>query len=954
MKLFGREREEQVLRDALDAAGAGRGQLIVLAGEPGIGKTRLCEALEAHAGARGGATCWAQGVDGAPALYPWIQLGRRLARLAPGAARGLAAATAAGAGEAAAGFAAALREAGEVAPLVVVFDDVHAADPGSLRLLQLIAGDLRDARVLVVAAHRPAELRARPEHAAIVGELAHRSAAIELGPIAADACAALLRELAGAPVADAVVRRAAGHPLFARELAADLAAGGDDAHARVPHAIVDLVAGRLALLSAGAQRVVCAAAVIRDEAPAALIAAACALALPDVLRALDEAIGAGLADPDAPGDRLRFRLPLVRDAVYAGIRIGERAPLHRAIAVAAAAGYAAAVPPRYAELARHATLGAAVEDLPQVARYERLAGEQAAARRAWAEAAAHLARALAVRDHAAPGEVCAALLALGEVELARGDAGRGGALHAEAIELARARGDAGLCARVAVRATGRDAPAGADARFVARCREALGALADDEPVLRGQLLGRLAAREPRRSRELAQQARALIDAGAAPAVRADVLLDIARALDGVDELGERLACATAAEVAAASAGADGLRCEAIHQRVHALIELADLEAAAGELARCEQLANGLGLGARAWALRADAATLALARGELATAERLAEEAARAGDGPEARTRQLLILWRVRRAQHRLGELAPRLAAAAAQAPGLALWPLIRLQATPDEPAARAQLQALADHVLDGAARDAWWLASVVVAGELATALGDAVTGQRVADALAPYAARHAVAGPGGVSLGSIAAARQRLAGPAPVAPRIVRPTTPPLAAAATVEPDGPAWVVRWGELSARVPDGRGMRYLAELVREPDRARHVGALVAAVSGDDADDADGAAVPAAVRTRLAELAEIVDEAERAGSRGRALEARAELERITDQLAGAARDATDSPARTTAERQRQRVTKRVREAIKKIAAQDRRLGRHLEQAVRTGMSCVYAPIAGPDADP
>ena len=1024
VRLAGRERECRGLFAALEEARHGRGRLVLLAGESGIGKTRLCEELEAHARATHVTTCWAHGVDGdAPAFYPWIQIVRAFARLSSSPERPPALATCMellggwGAMTGAAvessarrdparlhrlveSVAEAIRATSHVGPRVLVFDDLHVADVGTLDVLQLVSVELRDQPLLIVGAYRPEELRATRELAAIVGEIAHRSATLVVGPLEPAASAALIRDVAGEPLSESLVealaRRAGGNPLYARELARGLAASGDSSQARalqlVPHAISDLVTSRLQLRSAGTRQVLRMTAVCGMEATTQLIGAVCQLPSDEVLACCDEAIRAGLAEPHVPSDRLRFREALVRDAVYASIGVVERARLHHAVALAAEPSYVAAAEPRYAELAHHFALAASDSDGDQVVRYERLAGEQAAARHAWSDAARHLTRALDARTPTTdPEEQCEALVALGEVLFASGDGARAGELHAQAVVLARTAGSPRLRATVAMRVTRRGSPLRDHPRFLQLGGEVLAALGEDEPVLRCRLLARRSARRGVGSRAerraLAWQALSLARAHADPEALADVLLDVARAFNGVDDLDERLALASEVEVAAASVGRRELLLEAAHERLLALIELDDLDGAERELARCWRLAHELHDGHHAWQLRGYEAMFALARGQLADAERLADDALRLGDlagaTSEARLRQLLILWRVRIAQHRLAELAPRIIAMIAQAPHVMLWRLVLCQATlaaGDVSAARARFAEVVDEALGSDADDEWWLGSLVAVAELAISLADDSTMQRVLDLLAPHERRNALVGRGGVLLGPVALTLGLLAhgldraaeaashleraairagraahalfvtaaSSALGSPRVARGTAPPASGAASIEAAGSAWILRWADAVVTVPDSKGMRYLAELVRTPDRTLHVSALEALVS-DEPDRVDAqalAGVPAALRVRLAELAEVIDEAEGFGDRAPAFAARAELERITDEL----QDASRAPTSATAERLRQRVTKRLRDAIKRVAQHDRRLGRHLDQAVRTGMSCVYAPIAGP----
>src|SRR4051794_8981194 len=166
----GRDRELALLAARLDDAVAGRGSLVLLAGEAGIGKSRLCAELATRAGARGArmltGRCWEAG--GAPPYWPWIDALRGLVAERP-PEPGELAALLGGAPAAAADSEDArfrlfdatgryLRAAAAESPIVLALDDVHAADAPSLLLLRFLADQLSDARLLVVAAYRDDEV----------------------------------------------------------------------------------------------------------------------------------------------------------------------------------------------------------------------------------------------------------------------------------------------------------------------------------------------------------------------------------------------------------------------------------------------------------------------------------------------------------------------------------------------------------------------------------------------------------------------------------------------------------------------------------------------------------------------------------------------------------------------------------------------------------------------------
>ena len=187
--LVGRDGELAELLAGLDAAAGGSGRLFLLAGDPGIGKSRLAGEAAARARDRGVTVAWGRcwEAGGAPAYWPWVQALRTLVRGVDseqlraqlGAGAPFVAQIVAEVAEllpdvrpplpmgaegarfrlfdAVAGF---LRNAGAGQPLMLVLDDLHAADAPSILLLRFAARELGEARVVVLGAYRDIELTA--------------------------------------------------------------------------------------------------------------------------------------------------------------------------------------------------------------------------------------------------------------------------------------------------------------------------------------------------------------------------------------------------------------------------------------------------------------------------------------------------------------------------------------------------------------------------------------------------------------------------------------------------------------------------------------------------------------------------------------------------------------------------------------------------------------------------
>jgi tetratricopeptide (TPR) repeat protein len=180
--------------------------------------------------------------------------------------------------------------------------------------------------------------------------------------------------------------------------------------------------------------------------------------------------------------------------------------------------------------------------------------------------------------------------------------------------------------------------------------------------------------------------------------------------------------------------------------------------------------------------------------------------------------------------------------------------------------------------------------------------------------------------------------------------------------------EGEYWSITYGGAVSRFREAKGFRYLGHLLANPGKDFHVFDLASAVEGSpvtsvpaDTADASMTAVSdlgdagevlddkakAAYRARLTELSEDLEEAERWADPERASRIREEIDALTDQLAAAVGlGGRDRKAASHAERERLRVTKSIRSAVRRIAESDAGLGRHLESAVRTGYFCSYSP--------
>jgi DNA-binding SARP family transcriptional activator len=389
--LVGREQVLARLAGCLVDAAAGRGRLVLVTGEPGIGKTALSQALTATAEAMGLRTGWGRCEEpgGAPALWPWSQaLTQALARvdlralsgrdprlspaspllpaLAPrapdGSVHGVGAPDVDTAAFRLAEAVAALL-GDTVGPSMLVLDDVHWADVDTLGLLRRLGPRLASLPVVVLVTSRDAESEITPALADVLGELARldplRERLTGLSPAdVSDYLRARQGHEVPGDVAQALHDRTDGNPFYLGELVRMLAGEGllEDARAaselHVPDGVRDVVRRRLSRLPSRVSSVLSAAAVSGRSFDLEVVAAACGLEADTFGSAVDDAARARLILEERDG-RYRFAHALIQEALYQRIEPSLRPRMHARVAEAIERLWARSLDDQLPELVHH-------------------------------------------------------------------------------------------------------------------------------------------------------------------------------------------------------------------------------------------------------------------------------------------------------------------------------------------------------------------------------------------------------------------------------------------------------------------------------------------------------------------------------------------------------------------------------------------------------------------------
>ncbi|WP_433342794.1 ATP-binding protein [Micromonospora sp. CA-111912] len=406
--LAGRDAELARLGEALVAAVHGDGRLVAVVGEAGIGKTSLAAAVSARAEASGTPVVWGRcpNVGQAPPFWLWNQVVRSLRAMPQAGESGKARSlggfaaeplTASGAElDPAARFRAyeavadLIRAVARQRGLLVVLDDLHAADPDSLLLLRFLSPLMAGTRALVLVTSRPYHRSAGL--LATVAELARERnfARLALTGLDASSVAILLTAGTGVRPPDEVVARlvtrTGGNPFFITEL---LRSGADPADVQLPATVRDAVRLRLDDLPEAARDCLDLLSVAGHELDLHVLAAVLGTPVGEAGERLVPAYASALVAEAEPG-KVRFRHPLFAEVAYAELAPPRRAALHARLATAGERAGSGLAP---AELAHHYGQAVGLGHGDDHLRWSLVAADDATGRMAYEDALGHLGRA---------------------------------------------------------------------------------------------------------------------------------------------------------------------------------------------------------------------------------------------------------------------------------------------------------------------------------------------------------------------------------------------------------------------------------------------------------------------------------------------------------------------------------------------------------------------------------
>ncbi|MCI0486359.1 MAG: protein kinase [Blastocatellia bacterium] len=811
----GREQEISALQEGLNDAIAGQARLFMLIGDPGSGKTRTTEQLAIYARLRKAEVlvgrCY-EG-EGAPAFWPWVQIIRtyaqerspeslfsvmslcasEIARVVPEVGSKLPDLPPPPALEPAQArfrlfdsITAFLKNAARARPLVLILEDLHWADTPSLLLLQFLAREIRDSRLLVIGTFRDIELRRHHPLARTLAELSRQNIGkrIILRGLTEPDVARFIEVTAGIEPAEeivmAVYKETEGNPFFVKEIVRLMVSEGhlerlvDPAslNIRIPESVREVVGRRLDRLSEEAYRILTIASVLGREFGLDDLGPLHDFSSERLIEHLEEAEAARVINeiPKAPG-RYRFSHLLICETLYDGISTARRAHLHQRIAQTLESLHADSLDLHLAEIAFHYFQAAPGGDADKAISYAVRAAERATRLLAYEEAAGHYERALKVLELSRGSDEnrCELLLAQGEAHMKVGNTEKARECLQQAASLARR-----MCApeQLARAALGMGTGAIGGTRYgqvdqlqVDLLEEALDALGEGDSALRCRLLGQLAlalyywpgARRVLLSQQAVEMARRAHDDSAL----LSALFSRCITLEGYNETEERLEAATELVRIAEETGNEEMALRGHYRRFRELIELGNISAAIEEREIYVRLAEELRQPLYLWLVPFSKASLALLEGRFEECEQLAKEALAIVERVQDENALLFfrtIMAILRRTQGRAEELEAGVKEFLEKYPSIPAWRaslanIYREMKRPEE--ARVLFEGLASNNFADLPRDGAWLGGMALLSSVCAFLKDSARAAIMYEILCPFADRNIVVGSSAICYGPV-------------------------------------------------------------------------------------------------------------------------------------------------------------------------------------------------------
>ena len=454
----GRQREMDNLKSIFEEVLSGKGRMVTLVGDPGIGKTRTAHEVATYAGMRGAQVLWGRSYEsgGAPPYWPWVQVIRsHVASTEPDALRNQMGSTASVIAEIVPdvkqklpdlppatpvddpesarfrlfdSITTFLKQAASVQPLVLMLEDLHWSDKPSLMLLEFVARELANAKIMVIGNYRDMELNRRHPLSITLGDLTRERLfeRILLRGLQKHDVARFIEIAAGITPPPALVEavniQTEGNPLFVTEtvrlliqegdITAGRSTGGGTTswEIRIPEGVREVIGRRLDRLSERCNELLTIAAVIGRQFRFDVLK----ILMEDttdgqLLDSMDEALSAQILEelPEEIG-LYQFTHALMQETLTSELSANRTVRMHARIAEALEAHYGDLAEDHAAELVVHFTEAETVLGNDKVERYAAAAGTHALSSGAFEDALLYLE--IAWRDRSAVEDADSAVI----------------------------------------------------------------------------------------------------------------------------------------------------------------------------------------------------------------------------------------------------------------------------------------------------------------------------------------------------------------------------------------------------------------------------------------------------------------------------------------------------------------------------------------------------------------